>query len=164
MFEAAAKYKGTLLNDKLLKGPDLLNSLIGLLIRFRKGKYTVIVDIEQMFHQIFVLEKDRDTLHFLWRDTLSGNIDDYIMNVHLFGKIESPCCTNWLLKKTALNQKDTHPENTVLKILDNFYMDDYLNSFSSKIVNLELDEIPIERALGLLWNPLNDLLQIKAVS
>ena len=58
MFEAAAKYKGTLLNDKLLKGPDLLNSLIGLLIRFRKGKYTVIVDIEQMFHQIFVLEKD----------------------------------------------------------------------------------------------------------
>ena len=35
---------------------------------------------------------------------------------------------------------------------------------SSKIVNLELDEIPIERALRLLWNPLNNLLQINAVN
>ena len=207
VFDAAAKHKGTSLNDKLLKGPDLLNSLIGLLIRFRKGKYAVIADIEQMFHQIFVLEKDRDALRFLWRDTPSGKIDDYIMNVHLFGKIDSPCCANWSLKKTALDQKDIYPENIVLKILDNFYMDDYLDSFSekdsaistikdvicilstggfrlhkwiansreillslpvsevsSKIVNLELDEIPIERALGLLWNPLNDLLQIKAVN
>ena len=33
-----------------------------------------------------------------------------------------------------------------------------------KIVNLEIDKSPIERALGLLWNPLNDLLQIKAVN
>ena len=33
-----------------------------------------------------------------------------------------------------------------------------------QLVNLELDEIPIERALGLLQNPLNDLRQIKAVN
>ena len=130
MFDAAAKHKGTLLNKKLLKGPDLLNSLTGLLIRFREGKYAVIADTEQMFHQIFVLEKDRDVLHFLWRDTPSGKIDNYIMNVHLFGKINSPCCANWSLQKTALDQKDIYPENIVLKILDNFYMDDYLDSFS----------------------------------
>ena len=54
------------------------------------------------------------------------------MNVHLFGKIDSPCCTNWSLKKTALNQRDTNPENIISKILDNFYMDDYLHSFSDK--------------------------------
>ena len=132
VFDAAAKHKGTSLSNKLLKGPDLLNSLIGLLIRFRKGKYAVIANIEQMFHQIFVLEKDRDALCFLWRDTPSGKIDDYIMNVHLFGKIDSPCCANWSLKKTALDQKDIYPENIVLKILDNFYMDDYLDSFPEK--------------------------------
>ena len=68
VFDAAAKHKGTSLNDKLLKGLDLLKSLIGLLIRFRKGKYAVIADIEQIFHQIFVLEKDRDA------DTYPENI------------------------------------------------------------------------------------------
>ena len=69
VFNAAAKHKSASLNYKLLKGPDLLNSLIGFLIRFRKGKYAAITDIEQMFHQIFVLEKDRDVLRFLWIDT-----------------------------------------------------------------------------------------------
>ena len=72
MFDAAAKHKVTSLNNKLLKDPDVLNSLIGLLIRFQKGKYAVIADIEQIFHQIFMLEKDRDALRFLWRVTPSG--------------------------------------------------------------------------------------------
>ena len=35
---------------------------------------------------------------------------------------------------------------------------------SSEVIDLELNEIPIEIALGLLWNPLNDLLQIKVVN
>ena len=54
------------------------------------------------------------------------------MNVHLFGKIDFLCCVNWSLKKTALDQKDTYPENIIPKILDSFYMDDYLDSFSYK--------------------------------
>ena len=108
----------------MLKDPDLFNSLIGLLIRFREGKYTVIADIGQMFHQIFVLEKGRDALRFLWRDTPSDIIDNYVMNVHLFGKIDSPCCPNWSLKTIALNEKNTYPENIISKILDNFYIDD----------------------------------------
>ena len=68
VLNAAAKHEGTSLEYKLLKDPDLLNSLIGLLIRFRNGKYAVLADIEQMFHQIIVLEKDRGVLCFLWRD------------------------------------------------------------------------------------------------
>ena len=39
-----------------------------------------------------------------------------------------------------------------------------MSEVSSKIVKLEPGEIPTERALGSLWNPLNDLLQIKAVN
>ena len=47
VFDAAAKHNNILLNEKLLKGPDLLNSLIGLLMRFRKDEYAVMEDIEK---------------------------------------------------------------------------------------------------------------------
>ena len=89
VFHAAAKHESTLLNNKILMGSGRLNTLIELLIRFQMGKYAFIADIKQMFHQIFVLEKEK-TLSFLWRDTILDKIEYYVMNVHLFGKIDSP--------------------------------------------------------------------------
>ena len=65
VFDAAATHKNISLNEKLLKVPNLLNSLIGLLMIFRKGEYAVLTDIEKMFHQIYVLEKDRRITFFM---------------------------------------------------------------------------------------------------
>ena len=55
------------LNNHLLKGPDLINNLVSILIQFRLGKYAVAADIEQMFHQDKVKKNDQDALRFLWR-------------------------------------------------------------------------------------------------
>ena len=38
----------TSLNEQLLTGPDLLNNLFGVLTRFRKGKVTLVADIESI--------------------------------------------------------------------------------------------------------------------
>ena len=65
VFDAEATYNSTSLNKSLLKGPGLLNNLVGILTRFRMGCYAVMADIEQMFHQVFVENKDRDVLCFL---------------------------------------------------------------------------------------------------
>ena len=59
VFDAVSKFDGVSLNDKLLTGPDLLNNLVGILMRFRTGKIGVMADIEQMFHQVGVCEQDR---------------------------------------------------------------------------------------------------------
>ena len=61
-FDAAAKYCGTLLNETLLKGPDLLSSFTGIILCFRINKFAVMGDIEQMFHQVNVPTTDRDAL------------------------------------------------------------------------------------------------------
>ena len=64
VFDCAATYHGTSLNDQLLQGLDLMNGLIGVLIRFRQDLVALMADIESMFHEVHVPDKDRDVLHF----------------------------------------------------------------------------------------------------
>ncbi|KAL6457432.1 hypothetical protein MHYP_G00343950 [Metynnis hypsauchen] len=49
VFDSSASFKGISLNDILLKGPDLNNTLLGVLLRFRQEQVAVTVDVEQMF-------------------------------------------------------------------------------------------------------------------
>ena len=106
VFDAASKFDGVSLNDKLLTGPDLLNNLVGILMRFRTGKIGVMADIEQMFHQVGVSEEDRDSLRFLWRDLdETKRPNEYKMTVHVFGAVDSPCCANYALQRAARDQQ-----------------------------------------------------------
>ena len=78
--------------------PDLLNNLVGVLTRFRIGRYAIMGNIEQISHQILVENKDRDALRFLWRYNYIDPIEDYHINVHLFGSVDSLCIANWTIK------------------------------------------------------------------
>ena len=62
VFDSAAEKYGVSLNKLLLSGPDLLNNLLGVLIRFRQDPVAVMADIEQMFHSFIVLEDHRGFL------------------------------------------------------------------------------------------------------
>ena len=92
MFDAAATYSGTSLSQCLLKGPDFLSSLIDVLMRFGESQLAIMRDIEAMFHQVKVFKKDTDSLRSLWRTNPSLPINEYIMQAHIFGKTDSPCC------------------------------------------------------------------------
>lgn len=86
VFDCSAIYRGTSLNDQLLKGPDLVNSLVGVLTRFREQRVAKVEDIEAMFHQVQVIEKDCNTPRFLWWPwgDISRDHVDYQMLVHIF--------------------------------------------------------------------------------
>ena len=116
VFDVAAKYRNCSLIDHLLKDSDLLNDLVSLVIRFRLGQFAVTSDIEQMFHQVRVREEDRDVLLFLWREIPNDYIDDYKMNVQLFGKNDSPCVVNFVIKQIANDKYDT--DHIVTKPID----------------------------------------------
>ncbi|XP_048484628.1 uncharacterized protein LOC119690594 [Plutella xylostella] len=129
MHDAAAKSHGRSLNDMLLTGPDLLQSLPGVVMRFRQHPYAVSADIKEMFMQIRIKECDRDTLRFLWRsDRREGTPDQYRMTSVIFGASSSPCITLCIKNRNARDFADTHPE-VVRAIEKNHYMD--LQSFTS---------------------------------
>ena len=68
VYDAAARFEVTALNKELLQGPLLNNSLVGVLMWFRKNEVAVASDIESMFHRVACREEDTDALRFLWWD------------------------------------------------------------------------------------------------
>ena len=68
VFNAAAKYHGHVLNEYMLKGPDLLNDLVGVLLRFRENHVAILGDVSKMYHQVLVDPVvDAHSHRFLWR-------------------------------------------------------------------------------------------------
>jgi len=129
VFDCSAKFCGISLNDTLLTGPDLINSLVGVLCRFRKEVVAVTCDIEKMFHQFHVPPYNRNYLRFLWWENgdLEREPQEYRMTVHLFGAASSPGCANFGLKYLAEQYKSEYPTASSF-VKNNFYVDDGLIS------------------------------------
>lgn len=208
VFDCSAVFKGMSLNSQLLQGPNLTNTLLGVLTRFRQDHVTLMADIEAMFHQVKVSQRNVDFLRFLWwpNGDITQSFKEYRMKVHLFGAISSPSCSNYALRKLAEDYKDCFPNRVLNTILHNFYVDDCLTSVhteeealhmvkdltavcskggfqlskwmsnsrkvlasipeehlskSTKDLNLDKDNLPVERALGLHWCVESDAFMFK---
>ena len=151
VFDCAAKFQNTSLNDQLLQGPDFTNSLVGVLLRFREERVALMADVEKMFHQVKVKPEDCEALRFLWWP--AGDIDqepvDHQMVVHLFGATSSPSCCSYALRKTAEDNLGDFSKNTMETVRNNFYVDDCLKSLATKEEAVKLvDELPVLLARG----------------
>lgn len=130
VFDSSAEFRGVSLNKELLTGPDLANTLFGVLLRFRHHETAAICDVEQMFHSFKVDPKHRSFLRFLWfkNNDPSEEIIEYHMTVHLFGNGPSPAIATFGLRKTALDGEEEYGKDTAKFIHRNFYVDDGLVS------------------------------------
>ncbi len=101
VFDSSARYSGISLNDVLLTGPDLNNSLVGVLLRFRKERVAILADIQQMFHCFLVCDDHRNFLRFLWHkdNDVNKEVIEYRMKVHVFGNRPSPAVAIYGLRR-----------------------------------------------------------------
>ncbi|XP_073230045.1 uncharacterized protein [Porites lutea] len=206
VFDCAAKFQNVSLNQQILQGPDLTNSLIGVLTRFREQPIAIMADIEKMFYQVRVPIEDSRYLRFLWWP--SGEMDkepeEFQMLVHLFGGVSSPSCANYALQKTAEDNAEHFDKDTIQTVRRNFYVDDCLKSVednqqasrlvdqlrqllakggfrltkwvsnaydviqsvpvserASSVKEPYLENLPVERALGILWDVQSDTFRFK---
>ena len=134
VFDSSASYEGVSLNEVLLTGPDLNNSLLGVLMRFRKEQVAITADIEHMFHCFLVKEDHRDFLRFLWyRDNdLTCDMVDYRMRVHLFGNSPSPAVAIYGLRRAAKEAEADYGSDARNLVDREFYVDDALKSFDTE--------------------------------
>lgn len=61
VFDCTAAYRGVSLNEQLLQGPNLTNTLITVLIRLRQKHTSLMADIKAMFYQVKVPEEDKSS-------------------------------------------------------------------------------------------------------
>ena len=142
VFDCSSKFQGVSLNDCLMQGPDMTNSLVGVLTRFREDPVAFMGDVESMFHQVTVPPEQYDYLRFLWwpDGNLEAELQEYRMVVHLFGAASSPSVANFALKRTARDNEDKYGTLVADTLRNNFYVDDCLRSVSSEGKAVELIE------------------------
>ncbi|KAL3085510.1 hypothetical protein niasHS_009437 [Heterodera schachtii] len=178
------------LNQCLDKGPQLLNDLVGVLLRCRLPNVLISADIEKAFLQIQIREKDRDALRFLWLDE-KGQVKTFRFRRVPFGLISSPAHLAVTLKHHLNHSK--HP--AAQQIADNIYVDNVLlgleeakqleqscremrQIFAEAKMNLrefasneteQIKVLPKEwvadhsklKILGIKWNPTTDMFEFR---
>ena len=93
VYDGKSEYKGVCVNDVIMTGPDLLNPLVHVLARFRKGKYALMADITKCFFQIKLPVAQRDLCRLLWfenDDVHKGKLVPFRFCVHPWGIKSSP--------------------------------------------------------------------------
>ena len=132
VFNSSSSYHGHTLNDYWYKGPDLLNNLFGVLLRFRENAVAVCGDISKMYHRVLIPLEDQHVHRYLWRDLqLDRPSDVYVKTVLTFGDKPSSAMAQTALRRTAEDGEEIHPDAARI-IKEDVYMDDICFSVPTK--------------------------------
>ena len=129
VFNTSLNYHGHILNDYWAKGPDIVNNMWGIFLRFREEEVAFVGDISKMYHTVRVPKPvDQHTHRFLWRNAeMQKPPSTYVMTRISFGDRPAGTIVNLALRKTAEMNKQEYP-SACKTILRNAYVDDILDS------------------------------------
>ena len=124
VFNSSSSFAGHILNDYYAKGPDVLNNMLGVLLRFRLGHIGVTGDIKKMYNAIHTSIIDQHTHRFLWRNMNPNRPPDhYILKRVTFGDRPSGAIAILALRKTAEMFSDKFPKAAEIVGNDSFVDD-----------------------------------------
>ncbi|RXN13114.1 hypothetical protein ROHU_009852 [Labeo rohita] len=183
VLDSSAQYQGISLNNVLLSGPDLNNSLLGVLLWFRKDHIAIMADIQQIFFVFLVKEDHRNYLRFLWYcdGNLSKEVVDYRMRVRVFGNSPSPhfyvddglvsfpteAEAIDLLKRTQESLSNSNIKlhkiaSNSVKVMQAFLPEDLASGLQD--LNFGNESWPAQRSLGLYWDIKTDTFTFKVTA
>lgn len=128
--DCKAEFDGVSINNMCLSGPDLLNKLINVLLRFRLHEHAWAADVSAMYFQVRIPKDQRDLLRFFWVDE-HENVIEYRMVGHVMGGIWSSASSTFAIRQAAKNNA-SHPK--IINVIENsLYVDDALHSEEKKV-------------------------------
>ena len=132
VFDASCKVgRSPSLNDLLEKGPNLLEAVPAILLRFREYQIGMSADIRKAFQMIEVDEKDRDCLRFFWWKDLDKRILQVFRHKRVVFGVN---CSPFLLTAVIeLHLKSVCEQQAAVaqKLLMSFYVDNCVTSVST---------------------------------
>ena len=89
-----------------------------------------MVNMESMYYQVRVPEYQQSFIKFLWWENhnVEEEPSDFAMCAHVFGGVSSANCSNYALKRTAIDNADQYRQEAAEVVRSNFYVDDLLKS------------------------------------
>ena len=137
--------KGNTFNDSLLIGPPVETDLFKTITNFRLHEIAVCADIEKMYRQILIEEKQTHLQRILWRSDPNKPIKIFRLKTVTYGL--KPSAQLAIRTLTELADQDGHlyRDEVANALKNNFYVDDYLQSFqdveTAKSVSEQLSQL-----------------------
>ncbi|XP_058503794.1 uncharacterized protein LOC131471311 [Solea solea] len=128
VWNSSQKYRGLSLNDMLIKGPDVLNPIRGVLLRFRTGIFAALGDIHKMYNSVWLEEREVHLHRFLWRDTEDAEIEDFAITRVNIGDKPAGCIAQVAMRETANLPSFSHFKEEKRVLEEDAYVDDLLTS------------------------------------
>lgn len=127
---SAPSSSGYSLNNILMVGPNVQDSLFSILIRARQYKYLLTGDVEKMYRQVLVHKEDRCLQRILWRESESNPIKAYDLNTLTYGTASASYLSTRCLWQLGEEQADELIKTIIQK---DFYVDDLITGADSEV-------------------------------
>ena len=126
VFNSSQLTDGYSLNLAFAKGPDVLVSLHGTLLKFRSGLFAACADITKMFNSIYLVPDEQHMHRWLWSDPDTGKVNEYVMTRVNIGDKPAQAISAITIEKTAeLPENSIYPE-AITALLESTYVDDVI--------------------------------------
>ncbi len=132
VWNSSQKYKGQSLNDLLMKGPDVLNSIRAVLLKFRQGSYAALGDVRKMYNSVWLEEREVHLHRFLWRDSEGDELEQYAITRVNIGDKPAGCIAQLAMRETANLPQFSHLTDECQVLHEHSYVDDILTSHNCR--------------------------------
>ncbi|XP_058448615.1 uncharacterized protein LOC131428586 [Malaya genurostris] len=126
VFDASCKSQsGISLNDVLLVGPTIQDSLISIVMRFRMHAFVVSADVAKMYRQILVHPSDQALQRIYWRESKEFPLKIFQLRTLTYGTNSASFLATRVIQQLAEDEAKNFPLAAPV-VRKDFYMDDML--------------------------------------